>query len=269
MTTPASASDAVRDAAAWIARHRLERRPLPALPDPLRPRDEAAAYAVQHALHRNLAAAGRGQRTGWKIGCTNPRMQRYLGIGHPAGGGVLSDAVRFGAGRFRHDDLVRPGVEIEIAVRLGATLRAADGPYRGTEMAKAVEAVLPAMEIVDDRYADRTRLDTPTLIADDFFGAGAVLGTAVPLASDLDLAGLQGEVRINGTLRSTGRGSDILGHPLEALAWLASHPSACGGVLRAGDFVLLGSVTAVQWVEPGARIDGNFDGLGAVHALVG
>ncbi len=269
MTNPAAPAAAIRGAAAWIARHRLERRPLAALPGPLQPRDEAAAYAVQHALHQALDTAGRGRRTGWKIGCTNPRMQRYLGIGHPAGGGVAAGTVQYGSGQYRHADFVRPGVEIEIAVRLGATLCASDGPFRGPDLAGAVEAVMPAIEIVDDRYVDRTRLGTPTLIADDFFGAGAVLGAATRLTPALDLAALAGEVRINGRSLSSGRGSDILGHPLEALAWLASHPSACGGTVRAGDFVLLGSVTAVQWVEPGAAVEGSFDGLGTVHALVG
>lgn len=269
MTPPAPASDPVREAAAWIARHRLEHRPLPAPPEHLRPRDEVAAYAVQHALHRELAAAGLGERVGWKIGCTNPQMQRYLGIRHPAGGGVMAETVHLGTGRFRHADFVRPGVEVEIAVRLGSTLHAADGPFRGEDMVTAVDEVMPAIEIVDDRYVDRAKLDTPTLIADDFFDAAAVLGPARKLTPALDLAELAGEVRINGETCSVGRGRDILGHPLEALAWLASHRSACGGVLRAGEFVLLGSVTAIQWVARGAEIEGAFDGLGAVRAVIG
>ena len=269
MTPPAAASDPVRAAAAWIARHRLERRPLPALPEDLRPRDEAAAYAVQQALHRELAAAGLGERAGWKIGCTNPQMQRYLGIPHPAGGGVMAATVQRGTGRFRHADFVRPGVEVEIAVRLGATLHAADGPFRAADMTTAVAEVMPAIEIVDDRYVDRAALDTPTLIADDFFDAAAVLGPARALTPALDLAGLAAEVRIDGETRSVGRGRDILGHPLAALAWLASHRSACGGVLRAGEFVLLGSVTAIQWVERGAMIEGAFDELGAARAVIG
>jgi len=269
MTTSAPAADPVREAAAWIARHRLERHPLAALPERLRPRDETAAYAVQHALHQELTAAGSGQRAGWKIGCTNTQMQRYLGIGHPAGGGVMAANVHHGTGRFRHADFIRPGVEVEIAVRLGTTLHAADGPFRGEDMVEAVDEIMPAIEIVDDRYVDRAELDTPTLIADDFFDAAAVLGAARRPTAELDLAGLAGEVRINGETCSVGRGSDILGHPFNALAWLASHASACGGTLRSGEFVLLGSVTAIQWVERGAEVEGVFDGLGAARATFG
>lgn len=267
--TESTPSNRVREAAAIIARHRLDHRPLPALPERLRPRDEAAAYAVQHALHQELQAAGLGQRVGWKIGCTNPQMQRYLGITHPAGGGVLANTVHRNHGRFRRADFVRPGVEVEIAVRLGRTVRAADGPYHGDDLRAAIEAVMPAIEIVDDRYLDRENLDTPTLIADDFFDAAVVLGPPQKLTVDLDLAGQVGEVRINGELRSQGRGADILGHPLKALAWLASHPEACGGELRAGEFVTLGSVTAIQWIDGAAEIIGSFDGLGEVRATIG
>jgi 2-keto-4-pentenoate hydratase len=121
---------------------------------------------------------------------------------------------------------------------------------------------MAAIEVVDDRYEDYRSLDAPTLIADDFFNAGCVLGAPVATGRELDLAGLRGRMMINGVEVGTGRGRDILGHPLEALAWLANALAARGGQLEAGEFVLLGSVVETRWVEAGDRVEIAIEGLG-------
>jgi len=108
---------------------------------------------------------------------------------------------------------------------------------------------------VDDRYDDYRSMDTPTLIADDFFTAGCALGRPVLEWRDLDFAAMRGRMAINGGEVGEGRGGDILGHPLEALAWLANSLAARGGSLRDGEFVLLGSVVQTVWVEQGDRVE--------------
>ena len=172
-------SDRHRRAAALIRDARLARTPIGPLPDDCRPRDEREGYVVQEVLHGLLAEAGQGPIVGHKIGCTTPIMQAYLGIANPCAGGVHATTVHQGHARVRHRDYVRVGVECEIAVRLGADLGPAGAPFDRARIAGAVAAVLPAMEIVDDRYRDYRALDVATLIADDFFNAGCVLGPPV------------------------------------------------------------------------------------------
>jgi 2-oxo-3-hexenedioate decarboxylase/2-keto-4-pentenoate hydratase len=125
---------------------------------------------------------------------------------------------------------------------------------------------MAAIEVVDDRYEDYRTLDVPTLIADDFFNAACVLGAPVAAWRDLDLASLRGRMRINGAEVGTGRGGDILGHPLEALAWLANALVARGRCLEAGEIVLLGSVVETRWVAAGDRVDVTIEGLGSARA---
>ena len=79
---------------------------------------------------------------------------------------------------------------------------------------------------------------------------------------NLDLAGLRGRMTINGAEVGTGSGGDILGHPLEALPWLANTLAARDRYLKAGDFVLLGSVVETRWAANGDRIEVEIDGLG-------
>jgi len=106
---------------------------------------------------------------------------------------------------------------------------------------------MAGMELVDARYVDYSKLDTPTLIADDFFDAGCVLGPEVTDWRRIDLGALGGVTTINGSEAGRGRSGDVMGHPFEALAWLASLMSQRGHGLRAGEFIFTGSVVETKW----------------------
>jgi 2-keto-4-pentenoate hydratase len=249
----------VRAAAAFLAEARLGRTRMSGLPPELRPADVAAAYRVQDALHVALAGAGLGPLAGYKIGCTTPVMQQYLKIDHPCAGGVFAARVYRDAACLRHGAFVRVGVECEIAVLLGRDLPRRDRPYAPAEVAPAVEACAPAVEIVDDRWLDYGAVDTPTLIADDFFNSGCVLGPPCRFDPALDLASVRGAMSVNGRGVGRGTGTDALGSPLHALAWLAS---ARGG-LKAGEFVLTGSMVQTYWAARGDTCAVELEGLGA------
>jgi 2-keto-4-pentenoate hydratase len=249
-----------------IADYRLARKPLPSL-DAARPADEIQAYRVQEALHQILTHAGLGPVAGHKIGCTTKVMQEFLRIPNPCAGGVFASTVCSSPAALRHADFLHVGVECEIVVRLGSDLEATHAPFTAERVAEAVEALMAGMEIVDDRYVDYKSLDTPTLIADDFFDAGCVLGAPVRDWRKLDIALLTGTTRINDAEVGRGRGADVMGHPFNALAWLASTLAKRGRSLRAGEFVFTGSVVETKWVNRGDRVLMEIDGLGKVEAV--
>jgi 2-oxo-3-hexenedioate decarboxylase/2-keto-4-pentenoate hydratase len=248
-----------------IAGYRLGRRPMPALDPSVRPADEAAAYAVQDALHP-LLAGPLGAVAGHKIGCTTPVMQAFLGIPNPCAGAVFERTVHSTPARLRHGDFLHVGVECEIVVRLGRDLTPGQAPFDREAVAGAVAACMAGMEIVDDRYVDYKSLDTPTLIADDFFDAGCVLGAQVTDWQALDLSTVTGRTRINGVEVGRGRGADVMGHPFAALAWLANNLAQRGQAIKAGQFVFTGSVVETKWVDRGDRVEMEIDGLGGVAA---
>lgn len=254
-------------AAELIADHRLSRRALPELAAGIRPADEAAAYRVQDAAHEMLSRRGLGTVVGHKIGCTTAVMQAFLRIPNPCAGGVFEATVYRSPAHVRHRDYLHVGVECEIAVRLGRDLPPGGGPYTRQSVSGAVAECMAGMEIVDDRYVDYKSLDTPTLIADDFFDAGCVLGEPVSDWRRLDLTGLTGVTRINGVEVGRGRGADVMGHPFEALAWLANNLAQRGRGLRAGEFVFTGSVVETKWVNRGDRVEMEIEGLGKVAAI--
>jgi 2-oxo-3-hexenedioate decarboxylase/2-keto-4-pentenoate hydratase len=224
---------------------------------------------VQDYLHACLTDRGWGTVVGHKIGCTTSVMQAYLGIHNPCAGGVFDTTVQYGHGHSRIPAAIRVGVECEIAVRLGDNLTLTGAPFDRERVATAVDGCMAAIEIVEDRYVDYPSLDTPTLIADDFFGAGCVLGQIATGFDPFALAKVTATMAINGHEVGSGVGTDVLGHPLDALVWLANNMVARGLSLHAGEFVLLGSLVQTHWVVAGDEVRILNDRLGEVQAAFG
>lgn len=225
------------------------------------PADTAGGYAVQREVAQAMGAI---PPAGFKIGATTRQMQAYLGLAGPAAGFVPAGGLHASPASVRLADFVAPGVECEVGLRLGADLPA--GPCTRQQAQDAVAEVFAAIEIVEKRYDDLAALGTPTLIADQVFHAGGVLGAPAANWRDLDLGATRGRMHVSGALRGEGVGADLLGHPMEALAWLAASPAAAVfGGLRAGQVVFLGSVTPPIWIEGPSEVVVEFDTLGRVE----
>ena len=258
--------EAVDRAVGIFVAARRRRQRVPVLPAACRPVSLDDARLVRAVLNERLGESF-GSVCGRKIGCTTEVMQRYLQIGHPCAGALYADQVHRREATVAFAHYWRPGVECEIAVRLARTLPASDAPFDRAAVAGAVESCMAAIEIVDDRYDDFRALDAPSLIADDFFSAGAVIGVPVAEWRDLDLRALGAAMTINGVEVGTGRGADVMGHPFEALVWLANHAAAGDRPLTAGEVVLTGSIVETRWVEPGDTVRVAIESLGeaSVH----
>jgi len=242
-------------AAQQLVESRWSRIPFTGLDKQLRPKDPDEAYRIQRIAHARQASLGHGEIAGHKIGCTTPTMQAYLRIPHPCGGGVLAPMVKATGGHFDSRHHLRIGVECEIGVRLGRDLLAdATGKVAKSSAAAAVSACFAAIEVVEDRYVDYPSLDTPTLIADDFFSLGCVLGTEFSDFPAQRLDTVKASMEINGVEVGRGAGTDVLGHPLVPLCWLAENAARLGHPLRAGEFVLLGSLVQTNWLRPGDTV---------------
>jgi len=230
-------------------------------PDGLAPRTEAVAYAIQGRAAELRAARRATTAAGHKIGSTTPVMQAYLAISSPCSGIMLADTVVGDGAEFEVPPHGVLGVECELAVRLGRDLPARDEPYTRDELAHAVSSCMAAIEVVEDRYVDWRTLDAPTLIADDFFHVGAVLGEERADVDPRDLHLARGSMRLDGSVVGSGTGADVLGHPLAALGWLADS----GAGLRAGEVVMLGSLVETNWVAAGMRVRIDNEPLGPVE----
>ena len=205
---------------------------------------------------------------GYKIGCTTPVMQNFLGIPNPCAGEVFEKTVMRGKGRVSRKAYRRLGIECELVVELAEDITPKDAPLTLDKAADFVGAVMAGIEIVDDRYLDYRTLGVPSLIADNFFNAGCVLGEPFRDWRDLDLCALHGRTRINGEEVGRGDGSMVLGHPLEALVWLANSRAKRGLGLERGRFVFLGSLVETKWLNAGDKARVEVDTLGDLDLSV-
>ncbi len=218
------------------------------------------AYAVQ--MHQVARWCGDGRLVkGHKVGLTSAAMQAQLGVGQPDFGHLFHDMFLPGgrpvaAGRF-----IQPRVEPEIALVLRRGLR---GP--GVTLADAVAAtdfVLPSLEIIDSRIRD-WRITITDTIADNASSGGVVLGGRPMRPDGADLSTIGSTLRRNGDVVGTGTGAAVLGHPFEALVWLAETLGARGSGLEPGQVVLPGSMTAAVTVSAGDTVTAEFGLLGSV-----
>jgi len=224
---------------------------------------------LQRVLNGLLTIAGLGRKVGHKIGCTTPVMQHFLGIPNPCAGVIFEKTVLHRCGRVPRAGFVRLGIECEIAVELARDLAPAGAPVDRESAGRAVGAVMASIELVDDRYQDFRALGVPTLIADDFFDSGCVLGDPVRDWARLDLSRLSGATHVNGVEVGRGTGALVMGHPFEALAWLANARAKHGfDPLKAGEFVLLGSVVETQWLNAGDEVRVEIEQLGELKLSV-
>jgi len=253
-------------AAKALRRIRRDRVAVAPLPPGVAPTTEAEGAAVQFALSR---LAGAVPPAGFKIGATGKRMQVYLGIDSPIAGFMQAEDVFHGHAELRFADYIRPGVECEVAVRLRHDLP--PGPCSLAQALAAVSEFFAGIEIVENRYGDVKELGTPTLVADQMYHCAAVIGDRHSVDwSALDIGALRGRISLDDGTADEGVTADLLGHPLNGLAWLAgSSEAAAFGGLKAGQVVMLGSVTPPIWLTGSATVTVAFPPLPAVTVRLG
>jgi 2-keto-4-pentenoate hydratase len=224
------------------------------------------AYAVQREFVRLANQAPGAGIAGYKIGLTVKRMQEMCGIDSPIAGIVFQDRVHKSGAKLRASDYGRLGLEFEIAVRMARDLEHNGGAPGLSDVAEAVDAVCPAFEIIDDRHADYGDLEIRSVIADNAWNAGIVLGDFVKPWPDL--TAIEGVVSVDGEVVDRGFGRDVLGHPFHSVAWLAVHLAQTGAKLRAGDVVMTGSLALTRFPDAACKYRFDLGGLGAVEVSV-
>jgi 2-keto-4-pentenoate hydratase len=251
-----------------LAAHEARERFAP-LPPQLAPRSAEDAYAIQDAFVA-LRAHRLGAIAGYKIALSSKEMQRFVGVDAPQAGVLLEQTLHDTPARVRAADYAHLIVEFEIAVQLAVDLPVADAPFSRSRIAASLRCVMPAIELADDRHADYAQLARRPfeLIADNAWSEGAVLGVPIADWKRFDLAALRGAATINGRPVGEGVGAAAMGHPLDAVAWLANHLAAHGRGLVFRDVVITGSMITSKSVQAGDLIRFSVESLGEVELRV-
>jgi 2-keto-4-pentenoate hydratase len=253
--------DAAERAASILADARRSGRPIAALPDDCRPGTPADGYRVQAAFRRNWD----GSIAGWKIGATAKPVMDKFGISEPFFGpfyraDVHASPARLPASSFNH--LV---IETEFAYRLGRDLPARAEPYSRQEIVAAVDALIPAFEIINCRYQALPLDNAAAAIADCGLNGAMVLGEPIGDWRSIDVPNHRVRLSVDDAVAGEGTGSAALGDPRNVLDWIVNRLSAEGVSLEKGQVFSTGTCTGVVKMSPGQRAVGDFGTLGRIE----
>lgn len=216
------------------------------------------AYAIQQSMLARRLAAGE-KVVGKKVGVTSQAVMDMLGVFQPDFGWLTDGMVCHDGQAIAADRLIQPKAEGEIAFVLKKTLQ---GPgVTAADVLAATEGVMACFEIVDSRIHD-WQIKIQDTVADNASCGVFVLGDRLVDVRDVDLGTCGMVLEKNGEIVATGAGAAALGHPANAVAWLANTLGAHGIALEAGEVVLSGSLGIMVPVQAGDNLRVTIGGMG-------
>jgi 2-keto-4-pentenoate hydratase len=249
------------EAARWLDDAHLKKARYQNLPDNLAPQTVADAYAAQEALAERWVER-LGPVAGLKIATTTKVMQALMGIDHPCGGMIYAQRIHHSPASIVKSDYINVRVECELAVRIGRDLARGPAPFTRADARDAVSEVMAAFELIEDRHADYKSAKALSLIADNAWNGGIIIGEGrAPPSGDLN--GLTGRLFRDGGEEASGKTDD----PMGALAWLANVAAERRRPLQAGMVVITGSVITTVDIAPGERLEFALEGVGDTSML--
>ena len=251
----------VIEAARLLLNARGDFRRLRGFPESCRPQDMDDAYQIQKAFAEEweLPVAG------FKIGCTAKDQQKFLGVDGPFYGRVFAPFLRESPTELSAGAFQMLGLEGEFAFRIKAGIKPRKAPYTREDIEKKVGALYPAIELVDSRLDDWIARGPESIVADNGSNGALIIGKPVREWRKYDLAKAKANMSVNGKEVGKGTGKLALGHPLEALTWLANALSEAGVALERDQIVTTGTVTGFNLAKAGDTAVADFGPLGSVE----
>ncbi len=226
----------------------------------------ADAHCTRSKLQQRLA--GQGRLVGYKAGLTNPAVQKRFNTDQPVWGALYTNMLLNSGATVDAAFGSRPLYEADMLVRVkSAAINEARTP---AEVLAQVDQIIPFIELPDLMVEAPPKINGAVLSA---LNVGTRLGVrGAPLMVPQDAAGqarLLDQLRdmnvrlvdAQGTQLGGGKGSDVLGHPLNAVVWLAGALKAQGLSVRPGQVVSLGSFSALLPPKAGLNVTAHYDGV--------
>lgn len=216
------------------------------------------AYAVQDAMRGELTRRGR-RPIGWKLGGTSPASLAAMGLKEPICGFLFPKQFATGA-EVSLKEFAGLAIEAEVAFRMRTRL-AGPGVTAATALL-AVEGAIAALELPDLMFSGKPGV--PDFVANSIIANAIVLGDTVTPLAGFDLPSEEVVYEQNGEVVATYTAAEVMGNPLNALAWLANHLETRGLALEPGDIVMSGAISKVLRPKAGDTISARFARLGTV-----
>jgi 2-keto-4-pentenoate hydratase len=260
--------DRVMAAANYLLGMRQEKRQEARLPADIAPRSLEEAYQIQAQLVEQILARIGGQPVGYKVAATNVRAQQLLAVDAPLYGRLLSASCHPSPAALSASDFTVRCVEAEFGFEVGEDMPPNGGAYTTETVKEYLSAALPALEIVDHRYHDWSKVGGTGLVADKAIHGAWVEGERVNDWRTFDFAHHPLTMFVSGAEFAGGSGAAVLGNPLAVVAWLANELPHYGRQLLRGDRITTGTAAEVYFANSGDHIRADFGSLGQVEVTL-
>lgn len=219
------------------------------------------SYNIQDALVSLMSEKEQTEVAGYKIALTSKSTRDWLKINEPCAGQILGSRIHQSPYTLSVSKFVRFSVETEICVVLDRDLM---GECTIEDVQRSLRSLHCSYELVEDRGADLTRLDARSLVSDNSWNGGIVIGPPGP--TDLVLENRAGRLKVNGVVTKEGTTRETMGgNPLHVVAWLAGHLGKRGKTLKAGQPIITGSIIETQFPVAGDHLVFEVDDMPPVE----
>lgn len=219
------------------------------------------AYEVQHAVTSKKAQDGE-PLVGYKISLTSPETQQLFSSEKPLYGALTAPAISDNT--IELSSMLSPLVEIELIFLIQEDIDASDSASAILEKT----LVAPGIEVPDSRFTEWfPNITLGQVIADSAVAGRIVVGDGAVSRSYEQLDEVRGELFHDGKPIASGSSSEVLGHPVNAIKWLAEELEGHGLKLERGLTVSSGTFILPKPLEKG-RYEARYEGIGSVELIV-
>ena len=231
--------------------------------------DLEGAYQVQ-SLWGDILDKHFGGKIGYKLAYTTSVMQERVGLDSPAYGVLAKDKVYYEGHKLYSADYYKLGFEAEIAVKIGESIGSNETISDIQQLGTKISMIAPAFEVIDAR-ADPNLSNEERLLLSvmcNIFNEGIVLGDWIEDWKNIDLTAVDCSMRINDELVGEGKGSDVMGNPLNPCLWLVNQLQSSGQGIEKDMIIITGSMISPKMAVEGDVVNIDMSELGSVNTLV-
>ena len=233
------------------------------LPQTLMPENFEEAYETQKIFQKN---SGRGELGGFKIALASKVQQELCGIDHPIAGGIFANEIKTSPAILELENFHGLGLEVELAVTLSADLKPGMEPFDKDNIKKFIKSLSPAFELIIDRNADYSNINPLTMITDNAWCSGIVLGRELPNWEKLNLDIIRSQLLWNDEAPQNAMIKDA--NPIESLAWVSNLLISLGRTIPKDSIIITGSVIKTRAPHKGDHIIYKIEDLSEVEIKI-
>lgn len=204
-----------------------------------------------------------GKPVGYKAGPTNPAVQKRFNAEAPVWGALYQPMLLADGAKVNAAFGARALYEADLLVRVSDV--AINRATTAEQVLVTIDQVIPFIELPDLVVEAPPKLNGAAITAINVGARLGVVGAAIPVQDTTEfsqrLRDMVVMVKAGGQEVDRGTGSDVLGHPLNAVVWLVRDLARNGQALKVGDLVSLGSFSKLMPPKPGLQVEVIYNGL--------